>query len=69
MSGFSTIAGIVAGYKAGQVTEQAANKLLRELGCDDEISSLLCFAAGLAGAIVFGNAIGDAVDDIFGDLF
>lgn len=69
MSGFSTIAGIVAGYKAGQLTEKAANKLLRELGCDDEVSSLLGLVAGVAGSIVLGNVISDAVDDIFGDLF
>lgn len=69
MNGFGTIAAVISGYKAGQITENTANRLLRELGCDREVATFLGAAAGLAGGILLGDIIGDAVSDIFEDLF
>lgn len=69
MTGFGTIAGIIAGFKAGEITERTANRLLREIGCDSELTTLLSAGAGLVGGFLIGDIIGDAVSDLFEDLF
>jgi len=69
MSGFNSIASIVGGYKAGQISEQTAKRLLKELGVDNDTATLLGIGAGIVGGIVFGNVIGDAVGDILDSLF
>jgi len=69
MNGFGTIASVVAGYKAGQISEAVAVNLLKQLGADDEVASLLGLGAGIVGGIMMGDIIGDAVSDIFDDLF
>jgi len=69
MSGYATVASVVAGYKAGQISERVATRLLRELGCDRELTALLGLGAGIVGGIVFGDIIGDAVGGILDDLF
>jgi len=68
-NGLGTIAGVVAGYKAGQISEAVAVRLLKQLGADNEIASLLGLGAGIVGGLVFGDVIADAVGDILGDLF
>lgn len=71
MSGFGTIAGIIAGYKAGQIGEREAKYLLKEIGVDDELSTLVSAGIGIATGFVVGDAIADALSDgissIFGD--
>lgn len=69
MNGFSTIAGIVAGFKAGEISEREATRLLRALGCDDDLGKLLAMGAGIAGGILGGSIVADAVDTILGDWF
>lgn len=69
MSGYGTIASIIAGYKAGDISKNVAEKLLREMGVDNDVASLLSFGAGIVGGIIAGDIIGDAVSDIFDDLF
>ena len=67
MQGLQTIAGVVAGFKAGDITERTAKRLLLELGADnDEITSLLSFGAGIVGGMIVGDIVADAVGDIFG---
>lgn len=63
----NTIAGVVAGFKAGQITETTARRLLREFGTgDDTIDSLLAFGAGVVGGFLVGDLVSDAVSDLFG---
>lgn len=69
MSGVSTIAGIIAGYKSGQITEEVAKRALRQLGCGNDTAALLGLGAGIVGGMVLGDVIGDAVSDIFESLF
>lgn len=69
MNDFGTIAGIISGYKAGQITEATANKLLKSIGCDNTITTLVSAGAGLIGGILLGDIVSDAVSDILGDLF
>jgi hypothetical protein len=69
MNGFGTIASVVAGFKAGAISEAVAVKLLKELGADNDVASLLGLGAGIIGGIAFGNIIGDAVSDVFDGLF
>lgn len=68
-NGFGTIAGVVAGYKAGNISEREANRLLRTLGCDRDLATLLAAGVGIATAFAVGDVIADAVSDIFDDLF
>lgn len=69
MSGLQTIASVVAGFKAGEITERTAKRMLLELGADnDEITSLLAFGAGIVGGFIVGDIVSDAVGDIL-DLF
>lgn len=66
----NTIARIVAGYKAGQITEDVAKNLLRKLGVDDnDVLNYLGIAAGIVGGFIIGDVISDTVSDIIGDLF
>lgn len=71
MSGFGTIAGIIAGYKAGQIGEQEANKLLKQIGFDEDLSTILSAGVGLVSGFVIGDAVADAfsegISSIFGD--
>lgn len=60
------VAGVLAGYKAGTITYDAAKAMLREFGTgDDDIDPLL---AGVA-AIGVGAAVGSLVDDVFDGIF
>lgn len=67
--GLGTIAGIVAGFKAGQISESVARRLLREMGCDGDVASILCIGAGIVGGMIVGDIIADSVSDIFDSLF
>ncbi len=69
MSGLNTIAGIVAGYKAGQITEATANRLLRELGADDITALIGGAVAGIAAGIFVGDVVSDTVGDLLDGLF
>jgi hypothetical protein len=60
------VAGVIAGLKAGQITQQEARKLLHEFGTGDEvIDTVLSVGAGL----VVGAAVGSLVDDVFDNIF
>lgn len=65
MSSLGSIAGIVAGFKAGEITEMQANRLLRQLGVDNDISTYLSIGAGIVGGIIAGDLVSDAVSEIF----
>ncbi len=60
------VAGLLAGYKAGDIAASEARKLLKEWGTgDDLIDSVLALGAGFA----VGGFVGSFVDDIFDGLF
>jgi hypothetical protein len=60
------VAGIVAGFKAGQLTQGAAKAALRELGIEDGVvSNLLALGAGLAVGGLFGSVVDDLFDGFF----
>jgi hypothetical protein len=60
------VAGIIAGFKAGQITERVAKNALRDLGFDDGVvTNLLSLGAGLA----VDGLLGSVVDDLFDGLF
>lgn len=60
------VAGVLAGYKAGTITYDAARAMLREFGTgDDDLDSIL---AGVT-AIGMGIAVGGLVDDVFDGIF
>ena len=67
--GLGTIAGIVAGYKAGEISERTAKQLLREIGCDDDVATVLGIGAGIVGGLIVGDIVSDAVSDIFDSFF
>jgi phage-related minor tail protein len=62
----NNIAGVVAGFKAGEITESVAKQQLRSLGVtDDNLTSLLSLAAGAAVGYVVGDVVSDLLDDWF----
>lgn len=65
----NSVVGVVAAFKAGEIAEGTARRLLREFGTgDDVIDGLLAAGVGIAAGIAFGSMVSDAVDDIL-DLF
>lgn len=58
-----TLSEVIVTYAAGKLTEEAANKLLRELGTNSEIQELLAdWHTGMEEA---GYFLFDTCDDIF----
>ena len=63
---FKTIASVVAGYRAGEITEAAAKELLLEMGADDDLlTNLLSLGAGIAVGGAVGSFVSSGVDSIF----
>lgn len=62
----NAIAGIIAGFKAGIISEREASKLLYELGVDN---TLLNTALSLGVGALVGGAVANTVSDLLGDLF
>lgn len=62
------VASILAGFKAGQISERAAKAALKELGFDDDIlTSLVSTGVGIAAGAFIGDTIGDLIGGFFGD--
>jgi len=67
--GLNTVVGIVAAFKAGEIAESTARRLLREFGTGDSaIDGLLALGVGVATGFFIGDIVTDAVSDLF-DLF
>jgi hypothetical protein len=65
----NTVVGIVAAFKAGEIAESTARRLLREFGTGDStIDGLLAVGVGVATGFIVGDIVSDAVNDLF-DLF
>ena len=65
----NTVASVIAAFKAGQIAESTARRLLREFGTGDStIDGLLAVGTGIVAGILMGDIVSDAVDDLF-DLF
>lgn len=64
------IGGVVAGYKAGEISQREARRLLRNYGTgDDLIDSLLSIGIGVGVGTLAGSIVNDVIDDVLGGLF
>jgi len=61
------VAGLLAGYKAGEISADAANRLLRQWDVTGSptVDALLSLGVGVA----VGGIVGSFVDDIFDGFF